>query len=159
MALLAQAVGLAVLHWILGLAVRRQEMSLAGLSTDTMSLSTWIGGALLGAFLLLCAVLLARAALRDRLGGRLVRAALVGALVTQAVLATLSVGLAGWAAFVGLMTVFGLLLLTLSGYPPEAAPAPRRARRRPGGGRGARAAGSRPVSPPPPPGPAASTAP
>jgi hypothetical protein len=118
-AVLVEAVGLAVLHWILGLAVRAQEMSLAGLSTDTMSLSTWTAGALLGGFLLLCGLVLVRAAVRDRLSGRPSRLLVVGCLVTQAVLATLAVGLAGWGAFIAMMTVFGLLLWTLTSYEPR----------------------------------------
>ena len=117
--MLAEAAGLGVLHWILGLTVRAQEMSLAGLSTGTMSLSTWTAGALLSAFLLLCTAVLVRTVLRDRLGGRPSRALLVGCMVTQSVLAVLAVGLVGWLAFAGTMTVFGLLLLLLTWYPPQ----------------------------------------
>ncbi|WP_130800098.1 hypothetical protein [Streptomyces otsuchiensis] len=123
---LAEAVGLGGMHWVLGLAVRAQEMSLAGLSTSTMSASVWVGGALLAVFLLACAGALALVALRDRLGGRWSRALIVGALVTQAVLAVIAVGMVGWWAFAALMALFGLLLLTLCfSYPsPAGAPGP-----------------------------------
>jgi hypothetical protein len=115
------AIVLGVVHLILGMAVDRQQMEVAGLSATAMSLGTWIAGGLLAAFLLLCGVLLVRTSVTDRPPGRLVRVLLVGAAVLHAVLATLAVGLAGWVAFGAMMLVFGLIMLTLTMYPPNAA--------------------------------------
>ncbi|MGP3966993.1 hypothetical protein [Streptomyces sp. 6N223] len=114
---LAAGVVVGMVHLVLGMAVDRQEMEVAGLSTTAMSLSTWTAGGLLAAFLLLCAGLLGRTCVTDRPPGRGVRALLVGAAALHAVLATLAVGLAGWLVFGGLMLVFGLILLTLTLYP------------------------------------------
>lgn len=117
---LLEGIGLAGVHWILGLSVREQHMSVAGVSTGAMSGATWGTGAVLGALLLAAAVLLARAALRGRLGGSLVRAALVGVLVLNGGIAVLAVGLLGWTVFTAAMGVFGLVLAALLAYPrPE----------------------------------------
>jgi hypothetical protein len=111
---------LGLVHWILGLAVDRQEMSVAGLPTTAMSVSTWSAGGLLAAFLLLCGGLLLRTALTDRTPRRLARWVLIGAAGLHAVLASLTVGLVGWAAFAALMVGFGMIVLTLTMYPPDA---------------------------------------
>ncbi|MDG9704851.1 hypothetical protein [Streptomyces sp. DH37] len=117
--LAAEAVGAGWLHWVLGLAVDRQDMSLAGLDPRAMAVSTWIGGALFGAYLLLCAVLSLRTALADRPPARLARALLTGAAVVHGVLGALTVGLVGWAAFAALMAALGLVVLTLVAYGPR----------------------------------------
>jgi hypothetical protein len=124
--LIGGAVVLGMVHLILGLAVDRQEMSVAGLSATVMSVSTWSAGGLLAAFLLLCGAFLVRTSVTDRSPGRFVRALLVGAAVLHAVLATLMVGLAGWLVFAAMMLVFGLIVLTLTMYPaaPPAAKPP-----------------------------------
>lgn len=64
--LFAEAIGIALLNWFLGLVVDRQDMSLAGLDPRAMSVSAWIAGALFGLYLALCAIVLARVAVRDR---------------------------------------------------------------------------------------------
>ena len=112
------AVLLGLLHWILGLVADRQEMSVGGVSTTTISLSAWVGGAVLALFLLLCGALLVRVSVTDRPPRRLARVALVGSAVLHAVLGALAVGLVGWPAFAGLMVVFALIVLTLTLYPP-----------------------------------------
>jgi hypothetical protein len=112
------AVVLGMVHLVLGIAVDRQQMEVAGLSATAMSVTTWTAGGLLAAFLLLCGGLLVRVAVIDQAPGRLVRALLVSAAVLHAVVATLAVGLAGWVVFGGLMLVFGLIVLTLMMYPP-----------------------------------------
>ncbi|MFP8887567.1 hypothetical protein [Streptomyces mangrovi] len=117
--LAAEAAGAGWLHWVLGLMVDRQEMSLAGLDPHLMALSTWTGGVLVGAYLLLCAALLLRTGLADRPPGRLARALLVAAAVVHGVLGALGVGLVGWAAFAAMMLVLGLLVLTLVAYGPR----------------------------------------
>ncbi|WP_344259706.1 hypothetical protein [Streptomyces sodiiphilus] len=114
---IGEALALGLLHWVLGLLVDYQQMSLAGLPSSTMSLSAWAGGGLVAGFLLLCAAVLARSAVRDRPPGRWARVALTGAAVLHAVLAALAVGLAGWAVFTVLITVFALLMLVLAVHP------------------------------------------
>ncbi|MDT0322354.1 hypothetical protein [Streptomyces millisiae] len=112
------AVLLGLLQWILGLVAEKQEMSVGGVSATAISVSAWVGGAVLALFLLLCGVLLARVSVTDRPPRRLARVALVGGAVLHAVLGALAVGLVGWSAFAGLMVVFGLIVLTLTLYPP-----------------------------------------
>ncbi|WP_207931254.1 hypothetical protein [Streptomyces sp. 8K308] len=108
---------LGLLQWILGLVADRQEMSVGGVSATTISVSAWVGGAVLAAFLLLCGVLLARVSVTDRPPRRLARVVLVGGAVVHAVFGALAVGLVGWSAFAGLMVVFALIVLTLTLYP------------------------------------------
>lgn len=117
--LMLEAVGIALLNWILGLVVDRQQMSLGGLDTDAMSVGTWIGGGLFGAYLLLCGAVLLRMALRDRAPGRFGRILLVTCAVTHGVVGAFSIGPVGWLAFVFLMVVLGLLVLSLLAYEPE----------------------------------------
>lgn len=114
---------LGLLQWILGLVADRQEMSVGGVSATTISVSAWVGGAVLAAFLLLCGVLLARVSMTDRPPRRLARVVLVGGAVLHAVFGALAVGLVGWSAFAGLMVVFTLIVLTLTLYPDPAYPA------------------------------------
>jgi hypothetical protein len=114
--LFVEAVGVALLHMTLGVMVDRQDMSLAGLDPDAMTVSTWIAGGLFGLFLAFCGAVLLRTALRDRIPGRLARIVLTGTAVVHGVLAALSVGLVGWTAFVFLSGVLGLLVFTLVAY-------------------------------------------
>ncbi|WP_190085222.1 hypothetical protein [Streptomyces longisporoflavus] len=126
--LLAEAVGIALLNWFLGLVVNKQDMSLAGLDPHAMSVSTWIAGGVFGLYLALCAVVMLRSAIRDRAPGRLGRMLLISAAVVHGVLGAFSVGLVGWPAFVFMMVVLGLIVLTLVAYdkkPAEAADEPR----------------------------------
>ncbi|GAB2898922.1 hypothetical protein [Streptomyces mayteni] len=111
------AVVLGLLHWILGLVAERQEMSVGGVSTTAISLSAWVGGGALAAFLVLCGALLARVSVTDRPPRRFARVALVGGAVVHAVLGALAVGLVGWTAFTGMMVIFTLIVLTLTLYP------------------------------------------
>ncbi|MGP4112491.1 hypothetical protein ACTWP5_16465 [Streptomyces sp. 4N509B] len=122
--LIGGALALGMVHLILGLAVDRQSMSVAGLSPTAMSVTTWTAGGLLAAFLLACGAVLARVCVTDRPPGRLVRVLLVAAAVLHAVLASVVVGLVGWAAFVALITVFCLVMLVLALYPPADAAGP-----------------------------------
>lgn len=114
-ALLVEAVGLAVVHFILGSVVDRQDMSLAGLDSGVMSGSTRGAGVAIGLYLLCCGAVSLSVAVRDRAPGRAGRILLVSCAVLHAVLAAVAVGLVGWAAFAGLMVVFGLIVLTLTG--------------------------------------------
>lgn len=149
--LAAEAAGAGWLHWVLGLMVDRQEMSLAGLEPRLMAVSTWTGGVLVGAYLLLCAALLLRAGLADRPPARLARALLVAAAVVHGVLGALGVGLVGWAAFAAMMLVLGLLVLTLVAYGPRGRTEEAREPGVPGSPEGPEGLGGAPAGPPGPP--------
>ncbi|MFD8148826.1 hypothetical protein [Streptomyces sp. NPDC059708] len=112
--LAAEAAVLVVVHLVLGRATASQSMSVAGSDPDVMSKATYGLGIALGAFLLLNAVFLAVAALRDRRPGRVARAVLVAAAVTHVVLGALAAALVGWAAFAAVMAVFCLITAALT---------------------------------------------
>ncbi|MFJ5549533.1 hypothetical protein [Streptomyces sp. NPDC093225] len=115
-ALFLEAVGLVVVHLVLGTAVDRQSMSIAGMDPDLMSGATYGMGALMGAFMALCGLLLLVTAVRDRAPGRVARILLVVCAVTDAVLGALVVGMVGWPAFALMMLILGLVVLTLVAY-------------------------------------------
>lgn len=117
--LVLEGLAVAFLNWILGLVVRHQKMSLGGIGTDTMAVGSWVAGGLFAAFLVLCAVLVARIAWRERMSGRVGRIVLIVCAVVQGVVGAVVVGLVGWYAFVVLMLVLGLLVGTLVFYAPE----------------------------------------
>ncbi|WP_420882688.1 MULTISPECIES: hypothetical protein [Streptomyces] len=124
--LVLETAGILLLNWILSIVVDRQQMSLAGLRPDAMSVGAWGGAAVAALFLLFCAAVLLRAALRDRAPGRLTRIALICCAVAHGVVGALAVGLIGWPAFAALMVVLALLVLTLVAYGeprPDRAPA------------------------------------
>jgi MFS family permease len=123
-ALVLEAVAIGFVNWILGLAVRDQNMSLAGLKPSVMSAGSWAGGALFGLFLAGCAVLAARIAWRDRMVGRLGRIVLIVCAVVHGVVGAVVVGLVGWWAFAAMMVILGLLVATLLQYAPEDQPRP-----------------------------------
>ncbi|MEV0412089.1 hypothetical protein AB0I68_15135 [Streptomyces sp. NPDC050448] len=114
--LVAEAAVLVLVHFVLGRTTQNQSMSVAGMDPDVMSLATYAMGAGIGAFLLLCAVLLAVAAVRDRPPGTFARIVLVTAAVTHGLLGALAVGLVGWGAFAVMMLILCLLVLTLMLY-------------------------------------------
>ncbi|QES56321.1 hypothetical protein DEJ51_20870 [Streptomyces venezuelae] len=115
--LVVEAAVLVLVHIVLGRTTANQSMSIAGSDPEVMSKATYAMGAGMGAFLVLCAVLAAVTALRDRPPGRFARVVLIGAAVVHAVLGILVVGLVGWAAFATLMLILSLLVLTLTLYP------------------------------------------
>ena len=118
--LLLEGVVLGVLHWVLAVFVQEQRMSLDGLAPGTLALVSRVAGVLLGGYLALCALLVLRAALRDRAPGRFARWSLVACAITHGVLGVLAVALVGWGAFAALMAILALLVWTLLGYaPPE----------------------------------------
>lgn len=117
--LVLEALAIAFVNWILGLAVRHQEMSLAGLDPDAMAAGSWAAGGIFALFLIACAILVARIALHDRMSGRVGRIVLIVCAVVHGVLGALVVGLVGWYAFVVLMLVLALLVGTLLLYAPE----------------------------------------
>jgi hypothetical protein len=120
--LVLEALMIAFVNWILGLAVQHQEMSLAGLDPDAMAAGSWVGGGLFALFLVCCAVLVARIARRDEMVGRVGRIVLIVCAVVHGVVGALVVGLLGWVAFVVFMVILGLLVGTLVMYAPEDQP-------------------------------------
>ncbi|MFJ1583347.1 hypothetical protein ACIOC1_08525 [Streptomyces sp. NPDC088197] len=120
--LVLEALTIAFVNWILGLAVRHQSMSLAGLDSDAMAIGSWVGGALFGLFLILCAVLVVRIVRRDEMTGRFARIVLIVCAVVHGVVGALVVGLIGWYAFVLMMVILGGLVATLLMYAPEDRP-------------------------------------
>lgn len=122
--LAADAVVIGTVQLILGTAVDRQDMTLAGISSTALSTVTIVGGVLTAALLLLCCALLARAAVTDRPPRRAARLVLVSAAVLHCVLGAVVAAVVSWLAFAALMAVFGLLVLTLTMYPPGMAGEP-----------------------------------
>ncbi|MEW2180548.1 hypothetical protein AB0890_30015 [Streptomyces sp. NPDC005406] len=116
--LFAEAVGIVIINVVLGTVVKNQDMSLAGTDPGVMSKGTWVLGGVSGLFLVLCGVLLLMAGIRDRAPGRTARILLISCAVVHGVLGALTVGLVGWSAFVLMMVVLGLIVLTLVAYGP-----------------------------------------
>ncbi|GGR70214.1 hypothetical protein GCM10010252_05470 [Streptomyces aureoverticillatus] len=112
----AEAVGIALLNWFLGLVVDKQDMSMGGLDPHAMSIGAWIAGGLFGLYLALCGLTLARTGARDRAPGRFGKILLISAAVVHALLGAFAVGLVGWTAFFFMMVVLGLIVLTLMAY-------------------------------------------
>ncbi|MYS23096.1 hypothetical protein GA0115240_14742 [Streptomyces sp. DvalAA-14] len=132
-ALVLEALTIGLVNWVLGLAVKHQQMSLAGLDSDAMAVGSWAGGALFALFLLGCALLVARIAWRDRMAGRFGRIVLIVCAVVHGVVGAVVVGLVGWWAFAALMLVLAGLVATLLLYAPEDQPQPaEQAARHPG---------------------------
>ncbi|MGW9137091.1 hypothetical protein [Streptomyces sp. NPDC055681] len=114
--LFGEAAGMVLVNGILATVVDNQEMSLAGLDPAAMSAGAWVMGGVAGLYLVLCGLVLLLTGIRDRAPGRVGRAALIGCAVVHGVLGALTVGLIGWAAFVFMMVVLGLIVLTLVAY-------------------------------------------
>ncbi|MER6312733.1 hypothetical protein ABT237_03025 [Streptomyces sp. NPDC001581] len=114
--LVAEAAVLVFVHIVLGRTTANQSMSIAGSDPDVMSKATYAMGAGMGAFLVLCAVLVAVAALGDRAPGRFARTVLITAAVTHGLLGVLAIVLVTWTAFAVTMLILCLLALTLTLY-------------------------------------------
>ncbi|WP_406085224.1 hypothetical protein [Streptomyces virginiae] len=138
--LVVEAALLVLVHFVLGRTTANQSMSIAGSDPDVMSKATYAMGAGMGAFLVLCAVLAAVTAIRDRAPGRFGRVVLISAAVTHGVLGVLTAALVNWAAFATMMLILCLLVLTLTSYAA-----------RPGDGSGDGAGEDTPPLPPTPP--------
>lgn len=115
--LVLEALVIAFIHLVLGLSVRNQNMSLAGLDPDGMAIGTFAGGGLFALFLIGCALVPARAAIRNRPPGRFGRILLIVCAVLHGLLGALVVGLVGWPAFVSMMLVLALVVGTLVLFP------------------------------------------
>ncbi|MFI8369136.1 hypothetical protein [Streptomyces sp. NPDC085466] len=119
--LLLEAPAIVGLNAIMARFVEAQSMSLDGLDPDHMVTGTWALGIGSGLALALCALVAFLAGVRDRAPGRLGRGLLIGCAVVHGLLGAVAVGLIGWAAFAVLMTVVGLIVLTLVAYGKEPA--------------------------------------
>ena len=114
--LFVEGLGIAGVQWLLGTVVDRQKMSLAGLDSEAMSVSTKAGGVLFGLYFFFCGVVALLVALRNRPPAGLGRILLISVAVVHGLLGALTVGLVGWGAFAFMMVVLGLVLLTLMTY-------------------------------------------
>ncbi|MBD9722975.1 hypothetical protein [Streptomyces caniscabiei] len=114
--LFVEGLGIAGVQWLLGTVVDRQKMSLAGLDSEAMSVSTKAGGVLFGLYFVFCGVVALLVALRNRPPAGLGRILLISVAVVHGLLGALTVGLVGWGAFAFMMVVLGLVLLTLMTY-------------------------------------------
>ncbi|MFE2052538.1 hypothetical protein [Streptomyces sp. NPDC059459] len=147
--LFVEAVGVAALNWFLGIVVDRQDMSLAGLDPDMMSVSSKIGGVVFGLYFALCGLVALLVAVRDRPPAGVGRVLLVSAAVVHALLGAFGWGLVGWHAFLFMVLVLALIVLLLMTYDTRTGPAAGEpAVRGPEDGRSGDGA---PVSPPPAP--------
>ncbi|MFF5963798.1 hypothetical protein ACFY64_08615 [Streptomyces collinus] len=142
--LFAEAFGVAALNWILGVAVDRQDMSLAGLDPHMMSVSSKIGGIAFGFYFALCGLVALLVALRDRPPAGFGRVLLISAAVVHALLGAFAWGPVGRTAFLFMELVLALIVLLLMTYDRPAEPADAA----PGGGKGGD--GSPVTSPPAP---------
>ncbi|MCQ4082191.1 hypothetical protein NGB36_16645 [Streptomyces sp. RB6PN25] len=115
-ALIVEALVIAFVNVVLGLAVKQQSMSFGGIAPKAMSAGAFVAGALFALFLLVCAALLIRIAATDRAPGRLGSVVLIVCAVVHGVLGAAVVGIVGWAAFAAAMVVLGLLVWTLLSY-------------------------------------------
>lgn len=114
--LLAEAVGIAAVNWLLGTVVDGQNMSLAGLDPDVMATASKVGGVVFGLYFALCALVALLVAVRDRAPAGLGRVLLISVAVVNALLGAVAWGLVGPGAFLTLMVVLALLVLLLMTY-------------------------------------------
>ncbi|MGW3649572.1 hypothetical protein [Streptomyces sp. NPDC000878] len=114
--LFVEAFGVAALNWLLGTVVDNQQMSLAGLDPDMMSVSSKVGGLVFGAYFGLCGVVALLVALRDRSPAGLGRILLISVAVVHALLGAFAWGLVGWTAFLTMVVVMTLVVLLLMTY-------------------------------------------
>ena len=126
--LFVEAFGVAALNWFLGIVVDRQDMSLAGLDPDAMSISSKAGGVVFGLYFALCGLVALLVALRDRAPAGLGRILLISVAVVHGLLGAFAWGLVGTGALVFMVVVLGLVVLLLMTYdrqegPSDASPA------------------------------------
>ena len=120
--LFAEALGIAAVQWFLGVVVDRQDMSLAGLDSDMMAISSKVGGVVFGLYFGLCALVALLVALRDRPAAGVGRVLLISAAVVHGLLGAFAWGLVGVGAFVFMVTVLGLIVLLLMTYDAQLSP-------------------------------------
>jgi hypothetical protein len=145
--LFVEAFGIAALNWFLGIAVDRQDMSLAGLDPHMMSVSSKAGGIVFGLYFALCGLVALLVAVRDRPAAGFGRVLLISAAVVHGLLGAFTWGLVGWAAFLSMMLVLGLIVLLLMTYDRPAEPADAVPQDGAGGGGAPVTSGSAPTTP------------
>ncbi|MER6077429.1 hypothetical protein [Streptomyces sp. NPDC001833] len=114
--LFAEALGIAALNWFMGVVVDRQDMSLAGLDPDRMSMSAKAGAVVFGLYFALCGLVALLVAVRNRPPAGLGRVLLISVAVVHALLGAVSWGLIGWRAFLFMVVVLALVVLLLMTY-------------------------------------------
>ena len=114
--LFVEALFVAALNWFMGIVVDRQDMSLAGLDSDMMSLSSKIGGVVFGLYFALCGLVALLVAIRNRRPAGIGRILLVSAAVVHGLLGAFAWGLVGWRAFLFMVVVLALIVLLLMTY-------------------------------------------
>ncbi|MFJ6842765.1 hypothetical protein ACIQRE_08850 [Streptomyces griseoluteus] len=114
--LLAEAVGIAAVNWLLGMVADNQRMSLAGLDPDVMATSSKVGAVVFGLYFAFCALVALLVAVRDRAPAGLGRVLLISAAVVNGLLGAVAWGLVGPGAFLAMMVVLALLVLLLVTY-------------------------------------------
>ncbi|WP_443066682.1 hypothetical protein [Streptomyces sp. NBC_01255] len=114
--LFLEAPGIVAINAVMAGFVEAQSMSLDGMDPDAMVAGTWGLGIGSGVALVLCGLVALVAGIRDRRPGRAGRGLLIGCAVVHGILGAVAVGLIGWGAFAFLMTVVGLVVLTLVAY-------------------------------------------
>ncbi|WP_406219429.1 hypothetical protein [Streptomyces canus] len=157
--LFAEALGVAMLNWVMGDLVDAQNMSLAGLDPDAMSMSSKIGGIVFGLYFALCALVALLVAVRDRQPAGLGRVLLISAAVVHGLLGAVAWSLIGRPQFLFMVVMLGLIVLVLVTYDGQRGPvaAEPRDAQGPGGPEGLKEpespqeAGGSPVTPPPAP--------
>ncbi|MFG2964092.1 hypothetical protein ACGFZS_12520 [Streptomyces sp. NPDC048288] len=117
--LFAEALGIAALNWFMGVVVDRQNMSMAGLDPDKMSMSAKIGGVVFGLYFALCALVALLVAIRNRAPAGLGRVLLISVAVVHGLLGAVAWGLVGWKAFLYMVVVLALVVLLLMTYDRE----------------------------------------
>jgi hypothetical protein len=114
--LFAEALGVAMLNWLMGDLVDAQNMSLAGLDPDAMSMSSKIGGVVFGLYFALCALVALLVAVRDRQPAGLGRVLLISAAVVHGLLGAVAWSLIGRPQFLFMVVMLGLIVLVLVTY-------------------------------------------
>ena len=140
---------MAALNWFLGIVVDRQDMSLAGLDPDAMSISSKVGGIVFGLYFALCGVVALLVALRDRAPAGFGRILLISVAVVHGLLGAFAWGLVGTGAFVSMVVVLALVVLLLMTYDRREAPS----EGSPGQGGAGKSEGPGPIAPPAAPNP------
>ncbi|MFI6442952.1 hypothetical protein [Streptomyces sp. NPDC050759] len=120
--LFAEALGVAMLNWVMGNLVDAQNMSLAGLDPDAMAMSSKIGGVVFGLYFALCALVALLVAVRDRQPAGLGRVLLISAAVVHGLLGAAAWSLIGRPQFFFMIVMLGLIVLVLVTYDGQPGP-------------------------------------
>ena len=120
--LFVEGLGVAMLNWLMGNLVDAQNMSLAGLDPDAMSMSSKIGGVVFGLYFVLCALVALLVAVRDRQPAGLGRVLLISAAVVHGLLGAVAWSLIGRPQFLFMIVMLGLIVLVLVTYDGQRGP-------------------------------------